>query len=71
MRAVLLEPLIVATSLPFASGLARFTNCELPKEAGLFSPDIFKIQLWSKCQKPPDLYEQLFLPGFGARYSSR
>jgi hypothetical protein len=45
MRAVLLEPLIVATSLPFASGLARFTSCELPKEAGLFSPDIFLIQL--------------------------
>ena len=44
MRAPLLEPLIVASSLPFASGLARFTSCELPKEAGLFSPDISQTQ---------------------------
>jgi hypothetical protein len=36
--------LIVATSFPLPSGLARFTSCELPNDAALFSPDISVLE---------------------------
>jgi hypothetical protein len=43
MRAPPPAPLIVATSFPLPSGLARFTSCELPNDAALFSPDILRF----------------------------
>ena len=52
MRAPPPAPLIVATSFPLPSGLARFTSCELPNDAALFSPDILRfsnIQLVQRC----------------------
>jgi hypothetical protein len=43
MRAPPPAPLIVATSFPLPSGLARFTSCELPNDAALFSPDMLRF----------------------------
>ena len=70
IRAPLLEPFIVASSLPFASGLARFTSCELPKVAGLFSPDIF-LEVAEALFFLPSPYRQLFRLDVLVRYLSR
>jgi hypothetical protein len=70
MRAPPPAPLVVATLFPLPSGLARFTSCELPNDAALFSPDMLRfpnIQLVPEVLCPGRLSLAKFVP-FGVLF---